>query len=1008
MTSPSSPSLEVTFQPSPPRNPSLRMSRTDSPRGSRHTLSNGPTPQGPKSAIRRDRSRSSSFEPQTLDSAKEALDHYHSRAEEFSDMLELLMQIGKGATLRDAETSIMAASCDILKADRSDVFVYDIDEEVLKSRTRVGRRETEHAALTHHEVEIDPESDKENLVAYVYRTAEIVCTPGRRDDEESEWDLSFLRSEAEIFGFIAAPIMSSDEQVAGVIVVFNKSKKGEIFSDTDIFSIEQISRFASNAFKAWESIYAAQHAKQRMETLVGMIKHISNETDTNMVIDKMFQMSRSILNAEGITLFELIRCSDSKIGESQLRISKSTVGDAIGMTFSISEGIAGHVARTGEYLNIKDPYSDPRFSSKADKSKGFKTRSILCVPVFQQGTVVAVIQAINKRNAKFFNDDDIHLLQYLSDSTGISLAQAALFHQVIRDRRQAQIDKIFIQVLSKRCSTHKFITNVMKAAKLLLDMQRFSLYLVDHHHREVWVTVEEENIICVPIGVGIAGIVADTGEVLNIPDAYDFPRFQRDIDLSTGFRTTSVLCMPVLSSTVDKTIIGVVQGINRLNNRGEIVPFTENDVKLMHQFCTQLSVVMRQMMMEASITKMSVDRKSAMERKSSSAVPVFSLAKEYMRDSELVHKQASGAKSIGWVLPEELDLTSDTSAARLVKSNDWDLDVLSMSDNEMENTFEISLEQFNLLENHKIPSMTVQSFISKVKENYNPNPYHCFHHAFHVFHSVHCILRSKSIGFLDSYQVLSILVAAICHDIDHPGNNNAFEKETHSVLAIRYSDDSILERHHCARAFEILNDEESNLFSSFTREEFAQCRKIVIQSILATDMSGHADLSRSLALLPDDVFETMDKDSPPALFTTFFSAILHTGDLSGQAVPLRHALKWGERVLTEFINQAEKETILNLPVAPFMSNLENPQRAANVQKGYIDFILRPWWTQFIRFFPDNQDLVKSLGYIDDVKAFYVSASEKRSVKSSIPEEGHDHARIVRVDKSERDKEEEKE
>ena len=86
--------------------------------------------------------------------------------------------------------------------------------------------------------------------------------------------------------------MSFDEQVLGVIVVFNKTKKGEVFSDTDIFSIEQISRFASNAFKAWESIYAAQHAKQRMETLVGMIKHISNETDTNMVIDKMFQMSR--------------------------------------------------------------------------------------------------------------------------------------------------------------------------------------------------------------------------------------------------------------------------------------------------------------------------------------------------------------------------------------------------------------------------------------------------------------------------------------------------------------------------------------------------------------------------------------------------------------------------------------------------------------------------------------------------------------------------------------------
>ena len=69
-----------------------------------------------------------------MDSARDLLDTAHSRAEEFSDMLELLMQIGKGATLRDAEESIMTASCEILKADRSDVFVLDVDREVLKTR----------------------------------------------------------------------------------------------------------------------------------------------------------------------------------------------------------------------------------------------------------------------------------------------------------------------------------------------------------------------------------------------------------------------------------------------------------------------------------------------------------------------------------------------------------------------------------------------------------------------------------------------------------------------------------------------------------------------------------------------------------------------------------------------------------------------------------------------------------------------------------------------------------
>jgi len=159
----------------------------------------------------------------------------------------------------------------------------------------------------------------------------------------------------------------------------------------------------------------------------------------------------SILSAEGITLFEIITPDDDKLEEDKLRISKSTVGDAIGMTFPISDGIAGHVARTGETLNIRDPYSDPRFNPKADKEKGFTTNSLLCVPVFQHQQVVAVIQAVNKRTGGHFTEDDENLLQYLSESTGISLAQAALLGQVMRDRRQAQVDQIFIEVLSKRC-----------------------------------------------------------------------------------------------------------------------------------------------------------------------------------------------------------------------------------------------------------------------------------------------------------------------------------------------------------------------------------------------------------------------------------------------------------------------------------------------------------------------------------------------------------------------------
>ena len=287
-----------------------------------------------------------------------------------------------------------------------------------------------------------------------------------------------------------------------------------------------------------------------------------------------------------------------------------------------------------------------------------------------------------------------------------------------------------------------------------------------------------------------------------------------------------------------------------------------------------------------------------------------------------------------------------------------------------------------MLENHNIESNTIQMFITRVKDSYRDNAYHNFHHAFHVFHSVQCILRSKSIGYLNSFQVLSLLLAAICHDVDHPGHNNAFETATLSKLAIMYSDDSVLERHHCATTFTIMQEEGCGVLSNMTPPEFAQCRRIIIHSILATDMKEHTELSRKLALLPDNTFEEFGKDTQGDLYSLFFSVVLHTGDLSGQALPINQALMWGEKVISEFAIQAEKEEALGLPVAPFMKQAHDPVKAAGVQKGYIDFILKPWWNQFVRFFDAEEDFVKGLGYVNEVRNFYLEASQQPDPENS--------------------------
>ena len=90
--------------------------------------------------------------------------------------------------------------------------------------------------------------------------------------------------------------------------------------------------------------------------------------------------------------------------------------------------------------------------------------------------------------------------------------------------------------------------------------------------------VKDHSEIRFPITSGIAGFVASTSQALNLPDAYEDPRFNKEIDLRTGYRTRSVICGPVCDSS--GKIIGVLQAINK---GGEGSVFTEDDEVLLQE-----------------------------------------------------------------------------------------------------------------------------------------------------------------------------------------------------------------------------------------------------------------------------------------------------------------------------------------------------------------------------------------------------------------------------------------
>ena len=130
---------------------------------------------------------------------------------------------------------------------------------------------------------------------------------------------------------------------------------------------------------------------------------------------------------------------------------------------------------------------------------------------------------------------------------------------------------------------------------------------------------------------------------------------------------------------------------------------------------------------------------------------------------------------------------------------------------------------------------------------YQPNPYHNFTHAFDVTHAMFCLIDLFGVGaVLRPIDKLTLLLACICHDVAHPGVNNAFLVATESPLAMLYNDISVLENHHCATAFKIMAQSESNVLKSLKPQDRQHVRKSIIKAILATDMAQHQTLTSAV------------------------------------------------------------------------------------------------------------------------------------------------------------------
>jgi GAF domain-containing protein len=184
-----------------------------------------------------------------------------------------------------------------------------------------------------------------------------------------------------------------------------------------------------------------------------------------------------------------------------------------------------------------------------------------------------------------------------------------LYNQAVRSKRQAQALLSIVQVRSSDASLEEIIQVTIDAAYQLLLPERVSLFLIDHVKNELWIGVSKDGLegITLPLGSGLAGYAAVTGQTINVPDAYADPRFNRNIDVQTGYKTKTVLCAPVpgFGDALDdlQKPLAVIQLINKVDNR----PFDKDDEEALQVFCQEVSTALRRKLLETTLLKVVTD-----------------------------------------------------------------------------------------------------------------------------------------------------------------------------------------------------------------------------------------------------------------------------------------------------------------------------------------------------------------------------------------------------------------
>nr|XP_022323463.1 cGMP-dependent 3',5'-cyclic phosphodiesterase-like isoform X6 [Crassostrea virginica] len=232
---------------------------------------------------------------------------------------------------------------------------------------------------------------------------------------------------------LCVPVSSrnSDGLIALACVV-NK-KDTEHFTNDDLQAILQCFQYTSTVLTSTLAFQNERKLKLQTQAMLQVARNLfTHLDDLTKLLREIMQEARNLTQAERCSVFLIDKETKELVAEVFDGISTNNKEEHNEIRMPITQGIAGHVATTGNLLNIKDAYSHPMFYRGIDDSTGFRTRNILCFPIKnEKGDVLGVAQLCNKKTGQHFTEFDEDLASAFAVYCCISISHSLMYQNVL-------------------------------------------------------------------------------------------------------------------------------------------------------------------------------------------------------------------------------------------------------------------------------------------------------------------------------------------------------------------------------------------------------------------------------------------------------------------------------------------------------------------------------------------------------------------------------------------------